>query len=127
MRRTSAGGRFSRTCAAYSGVPNSTATVRRPGCATTWPSSTTERPPRTMRSEGSRTARARSPREFDPQRTLNEPVAPLGQHGEHGNPGDISDYRMAERIEYRDSRQDIPEVDRIRPFAQPPHWAAGQQ
>src|SRR6476660_4654671 len=70
---------------------------------------------------------ARSPRKFSPQRALNEPEARLGQHDEHGNPGDITDYRTSERMEYRDSRQDIPEIDRIRPLAQPPHWAACQQ
>ena len=69
----------------------------------------------------------RSPRKFGPQRALDEPEARLGQHDEHGNPGDITDHRMSERSEYRDSRQDIPEIDRIRPLAQPPHRAACQQ
>jgi len=69
----------------------------------------------------------RSPGKFSPQRALDEPEARLGQHDEHGNPGDITDYRMSKRSEYRDSRQVIPEIDRIRPLAQPPHWAACQQ
>jgi hypothetical protein len=69
----------------------------------------------------------RSPRKFSPQWALDEPEARLGQHDEHGNPDDITDYRMSKRSEYRDSRQIIPEIDRIRPLAQPPHRPACQQ
>src|SRR3954452_4084051 len=71
--------------------------------------------------------KARSPRKFSPQRALNEPEARLGQHDEYSDPGDITDYRGSERMEYLVSRREIPEIDRIRPLAQPPHWAACQQ
>jgi hypothetical protein len=34
---------------------------------------------------------------------------------------------MPKRSEYRDPRQYVPEIDGIRAFTQPPHWAACQQ
>ena len=63
----------------------------------------------------------RAPGKPGAQRALDEPEARLGQHDEHGNPGDITDDRVAEHVEYRDSSQDVPQIDRVRPFAQPPH------
>lgn len=53
----------------------------------------------------------RFPCELGAERALDKPEARLGQNDGHDYPGDITDYRVSEQIEYRDSRQDIPEID----------------
>jgi glycine betaine catabolism A len=61
--------------------------------------------------ENAEPGHARSSREFGAQRALDQPEARFGQNDEHGDPGDITDDRMPEQIEHRDSRQDVPEID----------------
>jgi hypothetical protein len=66
----------------------------------------------------------RSPRKPGPQWALDESKARLAQHDEHGNPGDIGDPCVAECVEDRDLGQNVPQIDRIRPLAEPAHRAA---
>src|SRR6185312_16640698 len=68
-----------------------------------------------------------SPREFGPQRALDEPETGLGHHDEQHNPDDVTEQRISKRLEYDDARQIVPEIDGIRPLAAPPHRAARQQ
>src|SRR3954447_5438396 len=66
-------------------------------------------------------------RESGAKGALEEPEARLGQNDAYADPNEVTDYRVSEQVENRDSGKDVPEIDGVRPLAKPPHGGAAKQ